>query len=143
MFLRFCSQPRSEAHECLAEDADWFSVSKEQSIVDTLEPVLNQHRLVVCPSVIEADYNGLGERDGERAPYYRLFYQMSRSVRAKGVLGRDDRIDALARAVAFWTRHLSQDTNKLCSTTRRRSSPRRLEKFMRHALGNKHRPQRR
>jgi len=116
---------------------------KEHSIVDTLEPVLNQHRLVVCPSVIEADYNGLWERDGERAPYYRLFYQMTRPVEAKGALGWDDRIDALVGAVAFWTRHLSRDTNKLCLTIRRRSSPPSLEKFMRHALSNKHRLQRR
>ena len=48
--------------------------------------MLNQHRVVVCPSVIEADYNGVRERDGERAPYYHLFYQMTRMVRAKGAL---------------------------------------------------------
>jgi len=62
--------------------------------------------------VIEADYNGARERDGERAPYYRLFYQMTRMARAKGALAQDDRIDALAGAVAFWTRHLARDTNK-------------------------------
>ena len=33
------------------EDAEWSSVAKEQRIVYTLEPVMNQHRLVVCPSV--------------------------------------------------------------------------------------------
>jgi hypothetical protein len=46
--------------------------------------------------VIEADYNGVRERDGERAPYHQLFYQMIRMVRAKGALAQDDRIDALA-----------------------------------------------
>ena len=102
--------------------------------------MLNQHRLAVCPSVI-ADYNGVRERDGERAPYYGLFYQMTRMVQAKGGLARDDRIDALAGAVASWTRHLARDTDKAVLDHKEAMFNKELE--VRHTLGNKHQPQRR
>jgi len=100
--------------------------------------VLNQHGLVVCHSVTEVDYNGVRERDGERPPCYRLFYQMTRMVRAKGALAQDDRIDALAGAAAFWTRHLARDTDKVVLDHKKAMFLQELEKFMRHALGNKH-----
>ena len=105
--------------------------------------MLNQHRVVVCPSVIEADYNGVRERDGERAPYYHLFYQMTRMVRAKGGLAQGGRIDALAGDVAFWTRHLARDTDKAVLDHKEAMFNKELEKFMRRTLGNKRQPQRR
>ena len=93
--------------------------------------------------MIDADYNRVRERDGERAPYYRLFYQMTRMVQAKGGLARDDRIDALAGAVASWTRHLARDTDKAVIDHKAAMFNKELEKFMRHTLGNKRQPQRR
>jgi hypothetical protein len=93
--------------------------------------------------VIEADYNGVRERDGERAPYYHPFYHMTRMVRAKGALARDDRIDALAGAVAFWTRHLARDTDKAVLDHKEAMFNEEPEKFLCHTLGNKYQPQRR
>src|SRR5690606_13639567 len=112
------------------EDAEWSTAVKEHRIVDTLEPVMNQHRLVVCPSVIQADYESTLNRDGERAPYYRLMYQISRMVRAKGALSQDDRIDALAIGVAYWMAHLARDTNKAVVEHYEKQFNQELEKFM-------------
>ena len=137
MFTQLLKAKAQQMHACGVEDADWSSVSKEQRIVDTLEPVLNQHRLVVCPSVIEQDYEGVKTRDGERAPLYRLFYQMARMVRAKGALAQDDRIDALAGAVAYWTKILSKDTEKAAIEHKEAQLDAELEKFVEHCLGNK------
>ena len=108
-----------------------------------LEPVLNQHGLVVFPSAIEADYNGVRERDGERAPCYHLFYQLTRMVRARGARAQDDRIDALAGGVAFWTRHLARDTDKVVLDHNDAMFNKELEKFMRQVLDNKDPPKRR
>ena len=137
MFTQLLRAKAQQTHQCGVEDADWSSVSKEQRIVDTLEPVLNQHRLVVCPSVIEADYESVKNRDGERAPLYRLFYQMARMVRAKGALAQDDRIDALAGAVAYWMKVLSKDTEKAALEHKDALLDAELEKFVAHCIGNK------
>jgi hypothetical protein len=40
---------------------------------------------------------------------YRLFYQMTRITKERGSLAKDDRIDALALAVHYWTERLAQD----------------------------------
>lgn len=70
---------------------------KELRIIDTLEPVLMQHRLIVNRSVIEDDYKVY-----ERQQSYSLFYQMTRLCRDKNALAHDDRLDALCMAVAYW-----------------------------------------
>lgn len=144
MFTQLLKAKAQQSHPCGVEDAEWSSVSKEQRIVDTLEPVMNQHRLVVCPSVIEADYESVKTRDGERAPLYRLFYQMARMVRAKGALAQDDRIDALAGAVAYWTKILAKDTEKAALKHKEDLLDAELEKFLAGCLSEKnpHVPQR-
>jgi hypothetical protein len=78
------------------------SKQKERRIIDTLEPVMNQHRLIVDESVIRQDFDNTPTSQGERAQYYRLFYQMTRLTSEKGSLAQDDRLDALAMGVAYW-----------------------------------------
>jgi hypothetical protein len=117
------------------EDAEWSTVAKEQRIVDTLEPVMNQHRLIVCPSVIKADFDSTLNREGERSGLYRLFYQMSRMVRQRGALAQDDRLDALAMAVAYWMRQAARDTEKAAIAHHEAKLDAELEKFMEGVLG--------
>ena len=83
------------------------NVRKEDRIIDTLEPVLNQHRLVVDKSVIEWDYASNPDTAPEKRLEYMLFYQMSRMCREKGAVRHDDRIDALAQGVKYFTDILS------------------------------------
>ena len=79
------------------------NVRKEDRIIDTLEPVLNQHRLVVDRSVIDWDYNSNKDAPPEQRILYMLFYQMSRMCREKGAVKHDDRIDCLAQGVKYFT----------------------------------------
>jgi hypothetical protein len=79
------------------------NVRKEDRIIDTLEPILNQHRLVVDRSVIEWDYNSNKDDAPEKRLLYMLFYQMSRMCREKGAVRHDDRLDALAQGVKYFT----------------------------------------
>jgi Terminase Bacteriophage T7, Ribonuclease H-like domain len=65
-------------HECGVEDAKSRAVAKE--------PFTNQHRLIVCPSIIEQDFDSTQVLGGERGPLYRLFYQIACMVRAEGAL---------------------------------------------------------
>jgi hypothetical protein len=83
------------------------NVRKEDRIIDSLEPVLNQHRLVVDKSVIEWDYRSNKNEAPEHRLMYMLFYQMSRMCREKGAVKHDDRLDCLSQGVQYFTDALS------------------------------------
>jgi len=79
------------------------NVRKEDRIIDSLEPVLNQHRLIVDRGVIDWDYKSNRESAPEERLLYMLFYQMSRMCRQKGAVKHDDRLDCLAQGVKYFT----------------------------------------
>ena len=79
------------------------NVRKEDRIIDSLEPVLNQHRLVIDRSVIDWDYGSNRTAAPEERLLYMLFYQMSRMCRQKGAVKHDDRLDCLAQGVKYFT----------------------------------------
>ena len=88
------------------------SVQKEKRIIQTLEPVMNQHRLVIDPKVIQDDFDSVQHRPPEQAQRYMLTYQMSRITTYRGSLAHDDRLDALAMGVKYWTDLMSADVDR-------------------------------
>ena len=78
------------------------NVRKEDRIIDTLEPILNQHRLVVDRSIVEWDYSSNQSAAPEERLLYMLFYQMSRMCRQKYAVKHDDRLDCLAQGVKYF-----------------------------------------
>jgi hypothetical protein len=88
------------------------NVRKEDRIIDSLEPVLNQHRLIVDRSVIEWDYKSNSDEAPELRLMYMLFYQMSRMCREKGAVKHDDRLDCLAQGVKYFTDAMSISANE-------------------------------
>ena len=83
------------------------NVRKEDRLIDALEPVMNQHRLIIDRSVIEWDYNSNPDAPPEERMLYMLFYQMSRMCREKGAVKHDDRLDSLAQGVKYFTEALA------------------------------------
>jgi hypothetical protein len=79
------------------------NVRKEDRIIDALEPVMNQHRLIIDRQVVEWDYNSNKDAAPEDRLLYMLFYQMSRMCREKGAVKHDDRLDSLAQGVKYFT----------------------------------------
>jgi hypothetical protein len=88
------------------------NVRKEDRIIDSLEPVLNQHKLICDRSVIEWDYASNKDSAPEERLQYMLFYQMSRMCREKGAVKHDDRLDCLAQGVKYFTDALSISANQ-------------------------------
>ena len=78
------------------------NIQKEKRIIDTLEPVMNQHKLVVSPTLINHDYESTHSLPPEKQNQYRLFHQMTRLSRDRGSLVHDDRLDVLSMAVGYW-----------------------------------------
>lgn len=83
------------------------NVRKEDRIIDALEPVMNQHRLIMDRSVVEWDYASNKDAPPEDRLLYMLFYQMSRMCREKGAVKHDDRLDSLAQGVKYFTDAMS------------------------------------
>lgn len=78
---------------------DYSLGQKEARIIDTLEPLLNSHRLIVNQSLLEKDYNSTLKYASKDRSAYSGFTQLSLITRTKGSLKHDDRLDALAGAV--------------------------------------------
>jgi hypothetical protein len=87
------------------------SKQKELRIIDTLEPVMNQHKLVIDPKVIQKDYDSVQHHPPEKAQRYMLTYQLTRVTKQRGALAHDDRLDALAMGVAYWVEQMAADVD--------------------------------
>ena len=84
------------------------SKQKELRIIDTLEPLLMQHRLILNKSVITQDY-----RRYEVNPLHSLIYQLTRVSKERNSLAHDDLLDALAIACHYWLEAMDVDSNKV------------------------------
>ena len=102
---------------------------KELRIIDTLEPVMNQHRLVVSPQLIRQDFDTTD-------PNYQLFYQLTRITKDRGSLRNDDRLDALAIAVAYWVEQMAIDSENQLQDHREQLLKQDLEKFLEGTFGH-------
>ena len=106
------------------------NVRKEDRIIDSLEPVLNQHRLIVDRGVIDWDYNSNPTEAPEQRLLYMLFYQMSRMCREKRAVKHDDRLDCLAQGVKYFTDALSISAEQQIAIRKQEEWDIMLEEFL-------------
>ncbi len=106
------------------------NVRKEDRIIDSLEPVLNQHRLIIDRGVIDWDYASNKDSPAEERLLYMLFYQMSRMCREKRAVKHDDRLDCLAQGVKYFTDALSISAQDQIVARKREEWNNMLEEFL-------------
>jgi len=111
LFTKVFQEVVHRIYSCGIEEVR-HSTQKEMRIADTLEPVMNKHRMVFDTKVIEEDYRTIQKYDQEKRLSKSLIYQMSRLTRERGCLRHDDRLDALAMAVAYWAEANAQNEQK-------------------------------
>lgn len=111
MFTTLLSPVLRKIYPCALEEVR-HNTQKEKRIIDTLEPVMNQHRLIVNKQVVKDDAESIKIYPLENQQQYSLFYQMTRITRDKGSLNHDDRLDCLAMAVADCLDMLQVDTDE-------------------------------
>ena len=130
MYVKLLTPILNRIHRVTIEEVR-HSTQKEMRMIDTLEPVMMQHRLIVDEKLIKEDYDSAPE------PSYSLFYQMTRLTRDRGAIIHDDRLDALSMAVAYWTEQMDADSESLASMQKTEAFNREIERFMDHAVGQK------
>ena len=102
---------------------------KEQRILDTLEPVVSAHKLIVDPEVILEDDRSVQKYEPSVRLHKSLFHQMTRICREKGALKFDDRVDALAMMVAHFIEMMAQDEEKSADAQREEAVRKDLDRF--------------
>ena len=137
MFAQLLRAQAQVQYPVSIEDAKWQSSQKEARIIDTLEPIMNQHRLIFCESVVKHDYDSTEGYGQEDEPRCRLLYQMTRITRDKGALVHDDRLDALAGAVRYWVDMMSRNTDVAKVDRKAALLDAELERFLEHAIGGR------
>ena len=88
------------------------NMQKERRIINALEPVLNQHRLIINRSVVENDAKAREDDPVETALSYQLFHQLTHLTVDRNCLQHDDRLDALAGAIQYWNESLAIDEDR-------------------------------
>lgn len=103
MFAQLLKPVLNRIHPCAVQEVN-SRQQKEKRIIDTIEPLLMAHKVILNQSVIMDDYKVY-----ERAPSYSFVYQMTRLCDEKGALAHDDRLDAVAMALAYWHDVIDRD----------------------------------
>ena len=116
----------AKIHPCEVEEVR-HNIQKEKRIIDTLEPIMNGHRLVVDDTLIKEDF--------KLEPNHQLFRQMTRITRDKGALRHDDQIDAVAIAANAWVERMDRDQVLSYNQHKEELLDRELEKFMESTIG--------
>jgi hypothetical protein len=128
MFQQLLQPVMNRVHPCGIEEVR-VNIQKERRIVDTLAPVVQQHRLVMSSEMIRRDYRE-AERDPEKGHIRSLMYQLSRITIERGALVHDDRIDALALGVQFFVELAAQDQHRMAKQRKSELLDWELECFM-------------
>ena len=116
----------AKIHPCEIEEVR-HNIQKEKRIIDTLEPIMNGHRLVVDEQLIKDDF--------KLEPNHQLFRQLTRITKDRGALRHDDQIDALAIAANYWVERMDRDQTLSYNQHKDELINKDLEKFMQHTIG--------
>ena len=134
MFTRIFTPVLARYWPCTIEEIR-HNTQKERRIIDTLEPVMNRHRLIFDESVVKDDLRCFkGDESAEENFKLSLFYQMTHITKDRGCLKHDDRLDALAMAVAYWVEAMSRDENQALASYKETLLDQELEKFLTEGL---------
>jgi hypothetical protein len=103
---------------------------KELRIIDVMEPVMNQHRLIVDEELVRRDAQ-------VENPNYQLFYQLTRLTRDRHALPHEDKLEAVSMGISYWIEHMAKDQDKAAKEFRDAKLDAELRKFMEQVVGFK------
>lgn len=108
------------------------SIQKEKRIIDTLEPLLNQHRLILNKQLVNKDFQSSDAYDvsTDVAHQYQSLWQLTRLTKDKACLPHDDRIDVLSIAAAHFTSQVRIEADKAIKKHRDKESDKRIREFL-------------
>lgn len=109
-------------HNCKVEDIR-ATTQKELRIITTLEPIMNQHRLVIDKQALIRDHE-------KQATEYKLTHQLTHLTKERGSLKHDDIIDVVGMAVEYWKKTMAKDVVDEMQRYEEEMVDKELEEFM-------------
>lgn len=106
----------------------WSRGQKEVRILDVLEPLVNNHRLIVDRSVIEQDV-----RQQMDDAQYSFIWQFTRMERQKAALPHEDRLEAVAIGASYWIEKMHHDRDRAIALQRKKAQDEELRRFVESA----------
>ena len=132
MFYNLFTKVLSDIYPCTVEDDFRVQGQKEVRIINNIEPLTTNHKLVFNYELVQRDAEEVQKEPN--SIIYSLMYQFTHITRDKNSLVHDDRIDALAIACQYVKDMVLVDTE----STIKRNKERELEKWLDEKIYNKH-----
>lgn len=130
MFSKLLTPVLMKHYPCTLEEVR-HNTQKEKRIIDTLEPVMNSHKLIFHDQVIKDDLKCFVDTEGTIENFKNsLFYQMTHLTKDRGSLRHDDRLDALSMAVAYWVESMSRDEDEALTSYQESKLDEQLQEFV-------------
>lgn len=129
MFDQLLKPVLNRLHPCVVSNGPRAVNQKELRIADVMEPIMNQHRLIVDQKMLEDDLALAVER-----AKYSLIFQLTRLTRDRGALLHDDRLEALSMAVRYWVEYMARDDQQAEQEWHEEELDRQLEDFVENCL---------
>lgn len=95
-----------------AVDDKFETGQKEVRIVEVIEPIAGRGSLIIDEDVLLTDWASTAHHPADKRQLFTLMFQFTKITRDRGALIKDDRLDALAGAIAYWVGALGQDAQK-------------------------------
>ena len=133
MFNKLFQPVLLKYHKCALEEVR-HSKQKEVRMIDTLEPVMMRHKLVIDPEVLKEDFESVQKYESSVKVEKSLVYQMTRLCAERGALKHDDRVDALSIAVSYFTEIMARDEKLGVKRKREADMMVELKKYQKNAL---------
>jgi len=124
MFYNLLSKVVATIYPCTIEEDFKVKGQKEVRIIDNIEPLLTNHKLVMNHEVVQADVD-MVQKD-PTSLVYSLIYQLTHITRDRGSLVHDDRVDALAIACQYVKDMIMVDTDTAIEAVKARE----MEEFL-------------
>jgi hypothetical protein len=130
--LRPAIQKVSHARVLPPEEMPWSSGQKEIRILNTMEPLVQNHQLIVDRRCIEEDWKQQVEDN-----QYSWVFQYTRISRDKGALGHEDRLEAIQGACQYWVDRMNRDRDQAILDVKDERLDAELANYMKSTLGFK------
>jgi hypothetical protein len=111
-------------------DYFWSSTKKEERIINKLEVMLLNHKLVIDKKLVLKDI-ALCQDDKTRP--YSLLYQLTHIARVSGCLLHDDRLDSLAENVGYFSDSLMKSEEQALIEYQQRLRDEEIDRFLARA----------
>jgi hypothetical protein len=127
--IRFVSKDGDKREGCRLE-GHRATGQKEVRAIETLEPVLAGHRMVIDAKLVKRITATKDRSHDIEAALKSGFFQLTRLTKERGCLKFDDWIDALSGAVRWWTERMGLDVTKEAKVRKQERLDAELQKFM-------------